>query len=463
MDRKKSLLKNTFVLAIGMLLPKVCSYLVLPILTLNIDSADYGTYDLFITIVAFILPITTLQIQSAAFRYIIDARENRSDQVSLITNSIVFVLSTTTITIILWMIASPIQLRLRLYMGCYYLLDVLFNTLSQIARGLGKNRDYTIFSASRSIMMLAMVYITVSVLNMGIDGLYISLCVAFAVSTLILIYRIKLFRLIALSATSTIELKRMLKYSVPLIPNAISLLILSSSDRVVIASFLGVDANAQYAIASKFPAILSSIVSVFTASWAESATLENSKKDTALFYNNVHSAYTKILSSATLLLMTVTPFVFNLLIQGNYTGGFTQIPWIYIGVFLSGINAFYGAIYLADKKVNNVMKTTLFATIVNLIVDLMFIKWIGLYAASISTILSYLTVILLRRRELKRSYTLNISVRTTLSIVALLPISIIVYYYPNWIVRWVALAITVVAVAMICRNEICGLLRKARK
>lgn len=74
MSREGNLAKNTGILAIGTFLPKLASFITLPILTGYLSKAQYGTYDLIITLASLFLPAVTLQIQTAAFRFLIEVR-----------------------------------------------------------------------------------------------------------------------------------------------------------------------------------------------------------------------------------------------------------------------------------------------------------------------------------------------------------------------------------------------------
>ena len=79
MSREGKLVKNTLVLSIGTFLPKAVSFITLPILTGYLTKAEYGTYDLITVLVALILPAATLQIQAAAFRFLIEVRDKIDD------------------------------------------------------------------------------------------------------------------------------------------------------------------------------------------------------------------------------------------------------------------------------------------------------------------------------------------------------------------------------------------------
>ena len=80
MSREGALVKNTVILAIGTFFPKLAIFITLPVLTAFLTQEEYGTYDLTLTLVSLILPAATLQIQSAAFRFLIDVRHDDSEK-----------------------------------------------------------------------------------------------------------------------------------------------------------------------------------------------------------------------------------------------------------------------------------------------------------------------------------------------------------------------------------------------
>ena len=86
MSREKELVKNTIVLGVGNFLPKIVSIVTLPILTAGLTKAEYGLYDLIATLIMLLMPIATLQIQSAAFRFLIDCRNNHEKSSEIISN-----------------------------------------------------------------------------------------------------------------------------------------------------------------------------------------------------------------------------------------------------------------------------------------------------------------------------------------------------------------------------------------
>ena len=90
MKREKNLVQNTVILAIGSYLPKLTTLITLPLLTQHLTKAEYGTYDLMAMLVSLLLPAATLQIQSAAFRFLIACRDSKEKKTVIISNIFAF-------------------------------------------------------------------------------------------------------------------------------------------------------------------------------------------------------------------------------------------------------------------------------------------------------------------------------------------------------------------------------------
>ena len=80
MKREQEFVKSSLVLSIGTILPKFASLITLPIVTGYLTKVEYGIYDLITILVSLVLPIATLQMQSAAFRFLIANRNKRVQQ-----------------------------------------------------------------------------------------------------------------------------------------------------------------------------------------------------------------------------------------------------------------------------------------------------------------------------------------------------------------------------------------------
>ena len=110
------------------------------------------------------LPAVTLQIQTAAFRFLIDKKDDTMGKKRIITNILVFLIPVLFATlIILFFILHNYSITVRILISVYFLLDVFFGACGQIARGLQNNKVYAgasiISSLSNLLFVVVFVYI----------------------------------------------------------------------------------------------------------------------------------------------------------------------------------------------------------------------------------------------------------------------------------------------------------------
>ena len=147
MSREKALAKNTLIISFGTFLPKITTLVTIPILTSHLTKLEYGTYDLIVTLASLLLPIITLQIHSAAFRFLIDCRDNPTDRKRVITNIFVFIFPVSLVALIaLFFILYQINILTRIIVLLYFFVDIIILTMQQVLRGLSNNKLYSISS-----------------------------------------------------------------------------------------------------------------------------------------------------------------------------------------------------------------------------------------------------------------------------------------------------------------------------
>lgn len=403
MSRKNDLIKNTAILTVGRYLPKLFTMITLPVITGVLTKTEYGTYDLVLVMVSLLLPVVTLQIQSAAFRFLIDCREEPDQAKTVISNLLVFTGTTSLAAVLVFFFACHgIAPLTRLLVCLYFALNTLHETVGQITRGLSYNRVYAANSVLYSAINMTAVLATVFFGGMRLNGVFVSLIAANALSTLYMASRIRLRRRFSVSSFSRRVLLDMLRYSWPMVPNNLSEWILRISDRLVITAFLGVEANAVYVVANKIPALVTDAQGVFTMAWQENASLAARDEDSGAYYSEVFRAFYGLVISLAYVLVAAIPVLFALLIRGDYAEAYAQMPILVIGAFFCCLCSFQSGIYVAHKKTASVGMTTIAAAAVNLIIDFALVRRIGIYAGSVSTLISYLALFLFRMRDMQR-------------------------------------------------------------
>lgn len=384
-------------------MPKFSSIITLPIITGGLTKAEMGTYDLISTLVSLFLPVATLQIQSAAFRFLIDVREDEKETKRIITNIISFILPTSLIALtILYLCLGNVSLVIRWLICLYFFSDILMLSTQQIVRGLSNNKLYSASSVTISFSNMLLIVLTISVGKQGLVGVLASITIATTIGLILLLVKGHILSRIDLSLLSRKTLLEMLSYSWPMIPNSLSNWVLSFSDRAVLTAFMGLEANAIYSVANKIPALFTTVQGTFVFAWQENASLASKDSDADTYYAEMFDSIFGILVGIMALLIAATPILFWLLIRGDYKEAYYQMPILFMGMLFSSMASFIGGIYVAHKKTRSVGVTTILAAACNLVIDLVFVHKIGIFAASISTLVSYVFLTIYRMVDVQK-------------------------------------------------------------
>ena len=89
MNRGEKLLKNTIIISISKICTSLLTFLLLPLYTGILSPEDYGIVDLVNTLIYLMVPIVTLQLEQSVFRDLIEARNNKDKQISIISTGII--------------------------------------------------------------------------------------------------------------------------------------------------------------------------------------------------------------------------------------------------------------------------------------------------------------------------------------------------------------------------------------
>lgn len=444
--REKSLITNTFVLSLGQFFPQIAAIITLPIYTGFLTQAEYGRYDLVNVVVYILNVVVILQIHQAVFRFLIDVRGTEKAK-TYITNTVIFEIFPSTIAAIIFALSyRSLPAFTEVLLGLYLFFNLQFNVTGQIARGLGENSVYAIGAIAHSLSNLILVVILVSRIQLGFNGLFIALDGSLLIGTAIQIIACKQWKKIDLSTLDKKVLKEMIDYSWPMVPNTLSIWIVNTCDKFIIRFFLGLEFNGIFAAAQKIPNIFTMAYSTFNLAWQESASITVKDIDYNRYYNEVFSALFDFLTGCMLLLIAVSPVLFKILIRGDYELAYDQMPLLYIGVFLSCISSFFGSIYIAKKATKAVGISSAIGAVINAVVNLSMVRWAGLYAASVSTIVSYLTLVIYRIRDVEKKGFVHIDYKKghILICISLIVLCSILCYLKVEILNWINLCIGII-------------------
>ena len=445
MSKGKDLAKNTAMVSIGKICTQLITFFLLPVYTAVLSNEEYGVVDLLNTLTSLLLPIVTLQIEQGIFRYLIDCRENNEKQIKLITTIIRFMIIQSIACIVIFLCVSPfIHNEYKYFLIANLLMGIFSSLLLQICRGLGDNATYAIGSFITGAFTVVLNVIFIVAFRWGAYGMLGATAISNFICAVYIFLKRKIYKYIKPKQFDKKILKEIIKYSVPLIPNMISWWIVSASDRTIISAVIGIAQNGIYSAANKFSGVFTTLYSVFNLTWTESASININSEDRDEFFSKILDFVIRFFGCLCLGTIAVMPFAFNILINEKFAEAYYQIPILILGSVFNILVSFVGSIYVAKKLTKEIAKTSVISAVINIFVNIVLIKSIGLYAASISTVIAYALMFIYRWIDVKKYVKFNVNKILMFALTIMYGITIFTYYLKNTMISVVVLVIVVV-------------------
>lgn len=400
MDKYKKLASNTIIFAIGTFSSKVLSFLLMPFVTRMMGTGDYGSADLVQQTVNVLIPIVTLQVNSAALRFSLDNAKNKAD---------VFTVGvrTTVIGFIVFLLFSyPISLITinDFNLGEYILLIIIFVLISgfrqlcqQFVRGSGYVKLFAVDGIISTATTLLFTILFLGPFKWGVTGYILAIIASDACSVLFFTVTAKLYLYLKPKLNEKTIASQMLKYCVPLIPTVILWWIINVSDRYMVTYFVSSSANGLYTAASKIPNFVILFSQIFIDAWQLSAVDEQeNKEERQRFFTKVFRVYSAGVFAVGSGLILLCQLITKILVSDAFYDSWQYVPILIIATTYSCIVNFLASVYMAEKKSVMSLLTASSGAVTNIALNFVFIPIMGANGAALATVCAFVVVFITR-------------------------------------------------------------------
>lgn len=394
--RNKNLLQGTGIYAIGMFGTKLLSFIIVPLYTYYIATNDMGVYDLLVSTVSLLAPLVTMQISDAAYRWII---HGEGDTAAYIRAALQVLFANCLLaTLLILGVNRFIKIPYCAYFVLLLISTRIMETLQKLLRALRRQKLFAFSGILYSAVFLLLNVYRICVKREGITCLFQNSIFAGWVTIVYILVSVPDLRVNILQKPDLPIVRDFYRYSIPLVPNYLNWWIINSSDRYIVAFFLGVSSNGILAITHKFPTLLQTVLTLFTSSWQDLAVSEN-ERNTGAYYTKVFRIYARLVLSMMWLLIPLTKIFINLVMGADYKIACDYVAFYYLGAAFQSFSSFYGVGYLRRKNTKQAFSTSICGAVINAITNLAMVRWIGLQASAISTFLGFLVMWIIREKQ----------------------------------------------------------------
>lgn len=441
-------MKSTYWYVLGNIIQKIAPWLVMIILTHYLDTKEYGIYSMFMSWLAIFEIVITLKIYGNGYivRLVID--ENNRIEYTATMQSLGIVLTMIWLLIYLMFCnnfngVTGITTKLSIIMICSLIGTISFELWSSRQR---------VYNNYKKILLAIVVYGLIGPI-VGSLTVFIHLndpifYVVFTKTVIQLIIAIPFFISNYKNSAILWNFKYVidaLKYNMPLMPYYLSMILLNHADRLMIQKINGYEDAALYSVsysAAMMIFVVSGALNLSLQTWLfKELKLKDSSKDKSRFI----TIGTIIVALCAFFEIVMAPEIIFILGGEKYIKAIWVIPPLAISVIVMFIYQQYVNILCYYKRTKYILFASVFAAIVNIMLNAAFIPTFGYVAGGYTSLASYLLVMILcfilakqvsisNGVKMKKYFNTKLQMTTLLTTIFMIPLIIIVYR--NAIIRY---------------------------
>lgn len=399
--KNSKVLKAGLGYTIGNYLLKGLSFISIPIYTRLLSTSNYGAFNNFLTYESIFFIILGCAIHSsynsAHYKYEINATNSAQgkDYYTYASTTTIFILISAVIwlfltnifykTLINWLEIDRFSLNLLVIYSAAAALITCFNYDVSI------NYEYKKFLAVSGFNAISTILISILLLLTLFDHKrYMGMIIGASVpSILASIYVVFYFFKRAKPKNFFYFLKWGLRYSLPIVPNGLSQVVLNQFDRIMITKLVSLAATGIYSFAYNIYSILAvtfnSLDSVWTPWFYKQ--MKNKNYKAIKKYSSLYICLMFIFTAGVIL---ISPELIMILGQRNYwLAKYTVIP-VVAGGYFAFLYTIPVVVEYYYSKTGWIALGTSIAAVVNIVLNWLFIPRFGYIAAAYSTLVTYI-------------------------------------------------------------------------
>lgn len=242
----------------------------------------------------------------------------------------------------------------------------------------------------------------------------------------------------------------MMSFCLPMIPTSVMWWIINSSGSFFVTSYISFDASGIYKAAYKFPSMISIFSGIFSQAWNMSAITENNSSTVASFYTNVFNIFQSFVYVIAAGLMLVIRIAIQMFCEPEFYDAYRYTPFLILSVSFTCFSTFMGSVYVASKKSMRSMATAAIGAVVNIILNIVLIKAMGLHGAALAAFISFLVIFIIRAADTRKIVKMDMKLpKMIVNSVLLIGMSFVVFLTESIILYYALLAVFFILITAI--------------
>jgi len=393
MGAKKSLVKNSKNYLISELFNKGLIFLTIPIFTRLLTPSEYGLISVFTSLIGIFTVFVGMNFHGAINRRYFE--ESNEFKEFLGTNILFLVLVNLIILVLAFLFRVKLEEIFGIDKNLFYMALVIssFNFFIQIKylylQAEQRSKSYLLLSVIQnfSLILVSLLWMFMLKENKYLGRVYSQLLITSLISVYIIFNLIK---------SSKFKLKKehikySLLYGIPLIPHALSGIILAQFDRIMLNKIIGGLDVGLYSFAYNVGMIMNVVVMSLNKAWVP-VFFKGLKEQKYDKIEKLSELNIKLIIFFSLFLIFFNREIIKIMANENYYGALKIVPIIivsFVAVFLYTLYANYA---FFRKKTGLISLFTIIAGLLNITLNYIYIPKYGYNAAAWTTLISYIAL-----------------------------------------------------------------------
>lgn len=441
MERKyKRLAKNSFWTLLGNAGSKMLGFLLLPLYTRWLGTAGFGESDLVTTYSSFLVCIMTLCLSDAIF--VFTKKESETEKKSYFSTTLAFVFIVLGVWAAVWYLLDYFvaikNIQNSFSDNLWYIYFIVVSSFSQafsqqFILSIEKIRIYSLTGIVHTIVTFVFSYLMIP--SMGVRGYILSLILANLLSGCYSFFFSQSYRYLSIEGIEWKKVKPILKYSIPLIPNTIMWWLVGALNRPVMEHYLSYSEIGLFAVANRFPGVITMVFAVFSASWNISVFEEYGKEGYDEFYKKTFKLLFFFVSLIAGSILIFSEEIIKLFAAPEFTDAWMYMLVLIIGAVFSCMSGFFGTNFGVVKKSKYYFYSSVWGAGTAIVFNFLLIPLFGLWGTSFSVLLSFVVMMVTRYYYSLKFVTVSLVTPILRNIIFLASIAVISFYVSNLMIK----------------------------
>lgn len=361
LSRIKKLTGDSLIYGVGNILIKFISVFLIPIYTRFFQPADYGIISIANSSFALLSVFLVMGMDNAMAIFFYDEHAHAKHR-TLNTRTVFSVSIAVFACLSLLLFCRPLSHWLfgtqqHTSVFIYAALNVIFMVFPNILMGwlrLHKKASHTmLFIVIGTLFNVALSLFLVVYLQKGIQGLFLSQLVSSILQTVYAAYILR--KDISFLWFEKSLLRKMLKFSLPSVPAALAIWVVTSSAAFAINYYYGKAEVGLFQVATSIASAMLLLVSAFQMAWGPFAFSIKNEPKAFEFYNLIFLLYLSVCGIMAITITCMSQWLLHVFTTQAYTGAYAVLSLLSLGYILNG------TVYIAALGLNFAKKNAPFA------------------------------------------------------------------------------------------------------